>query len=202
MAADRIAASGLAISRPGDLRRRPVDRLVEPGRAVAEAGRGQHADRAGERARLVREDVPEHVGRDDDVELPRVPDELHGRVVDVHVAELDVRELRRRLGDGVPPQPRALRGRWPCRRSSPFFAASPPAGRRPGRCAAPLSGCSIPCRRPPPPSARRAGRARRNRCRRRAPGRCRCRCPGPAISGCSGQASFSASWRNEGRMLA
>ena len=73
----------------GDVGGAAVHRLVHAYLA-AEAGRRQHADGAGEHGGLVAQDVAEHVGGDDDVELPGVADELHGAVVHQHVVELHV----------------------------------------------------------------------------------------------------------------
>ena len=74
---------------PGDVGRRAVARLVERG-AVAERGARKHAERTGEHRGLVGQDVAEHVLGDHDVELARRADELHRRVVDELVDELDV----------------------------------------------------------------------------------------------------------------
>ena len=75
----------------GDVGRRAVDRLEEARLALgAEARRGQHSQRAGQHRRLVAEDVAEEVLGDDHVEVGRARDELHRRVVDQQVVELDV----------------------------------------------------------------------------------------------------------------
>ena len=68
----------------GDVRRRAVDRLVQPEQAVrrpplAERRRRQHAERAGQHARLVRQDVAEQVLGDEDVERRRPRDERASR---------------------------------------------------------------------------------------------------------------------------
>ena len=54
----------------------------------------EHAEGAGELGRLVGEDVAEQVVRQDDVELPGVLDQLHGRVVRQHMLEARRRETR------------------------------------------------------------------------------------------------------------
>ena len=90
IATERKVASGLATPVPGDVGSGAVHRLEDAGAAVAEAGRGEHAERAGEHRGLVAEDVAEHVLGDDHVEAGRVGDELHRGVVDEQVVELDV----------------------------------------------------------------------------------------------------------------
>ena len=62
---------GHALAR--DVRRRAVDGLVEALAVRVERGRRQHPDGAREHRGLVRQDVAEHVARDEHVELPRVP---------------------------------------------------------------------------------------------------------------------------------
>ena len=77
--------------------------------ALAQAGAGQHPERAGDDRRLVAEDVAEHVLGEDHVEVARRGDELHRGRVDERVLELDVREL---LGvhavDDLAPEPARL----------------------------------------------------------------------------------------------
>jgi hypothetical protein len=81
-----------------------VNRLVQP-HLSSERGGGEHPDRARDHRRLVRENVAEEVRRDDHVELLRIPDELHGAVVDQHVGKRDVRELPlAHLRDDLSPQ--------------------------------------------------------------------------------------------------
>ena len=80
----------------GDVRRRAVHGLEQPGRTRrAERCAREHPDRAGQHRRLVAEDVAEHVLGEDHVEVTRRGDQPHRRVVDEQVLELDVRELRR-----------------------------------------------------------------------------------------------------------
>jgi hypothetical protein len=75
----------------GDVGRRAVDGLEHARAAgLAERRAREQADRAGEHRRLVAEDVPEHVLGKDHLEVTRRRDELHRRVVDEHVLELDV----------------------------------------------------------------------------------------------------------------
>ena len=77
-----------------------------PGLAIgAEAGRGQHPERAGEHRRLVAEDVAEEVLGDDHVEVRRPRDELHRGVVDEQVVELDVGVVRGEPADHLTPEP-------------------------------------------------------------------------------------------------
>ena len=56
---------------------------------AAKACRRQHADGAGEHRRLVAQNIAEHIGRDDDIELPGIADQLHGAVVDQDMFQLD-----------------------------------------------------------------------------------------------------------------
>ena len=65
-----------------------MDRLIQAPGAVAQTGRGDHADRAGDHGGLVGDDVAEHVLGNDDVELAGVLDNLHGTVVHEHLAVL------------------------------------------------------------------------------------------------------------------
>mmetsp|Transcript_635 Transcript_635/g.1345 ORF Transcript_635/g.1345 Transcript_635/m.1345 type:complete len:399 (-) Transcript_635:85-1281(-) len=94
---------GLVLS--GDIRRGPVARLehARPG-PVPDRRRRQHAERAHQHGGLVGEDVAEDVARHDNVELLGVADELHGGVVHVHVAQLDLGVLGVLLDHHVPPQ--------------------------------------------------------------------------------------------------
>ena len=93
---------------PGDVGRRAVDRLEDPRPVVAEARRRRQPEPAGHRGGEVGEDVAEHVLGHDDVELLGRARELHGRVVDEHVLDLDVRILGGDLVDDAAPEPRRL----------------------------------------------------------------------------------------------
>ena len=85
-----------------------MDGLVESVRAVAHAGGRDHADRARDLARLVGEDVAKEIFGHDDVELARVTHELHRRVVDIHVAKLDIGVVLRDLCDRLAPETRGV----------------------------------------------------------------------------------------------
>src|SRR5260370_5826503 len=75
----------------------------------AQRGRGQHSQASSEHGRQVREDVAEDVAGDDDVELPGFADQLHGAVVCVHVAKLDIGKFACvQLCDDLPPYKSAL----------------------------------------------------------------------------------------------
>ncbi len=97
---------------PGDVRRRAVDRLVQPVQAVrgparADGRRGQHPQRAGQDGRLVREDVPEEVLGDEHVERGRGAHDLHGAARPrAGASSAHVRILGRDLVDDRPPQAR------------------------------------------------------------------------------------------------
>ena len=80
----------------GDVGCGPVDRLVEPERAVRrpalpERRRGQHPEDPGQHRRLVGEDVAEEVLGDDDVEVGRSADQQHRARVHELMVERDVR---------------------------------------------------------------------------------------------------------------
>jgi glutamine---fructose-6-phosphate transaminase (isomerizing) len=95
-----------------DVRRRAVHRLEQAG-AVSEAGRRQQAERADDGAGLVRQDVPEQVLGEDDVEGRRAP------------ARSSWRTRPRTCGPGSRPgSPRRPRSR-PSRQSVTFRARSP-----------------------------------------------------------------------------
>ena len=79
----------------GDVRRAAVHRLVErlaPAARVgrAERGRGQHAERARQHRRAIRQHVAEQIAGDDDVELLRLAHELHRAIIGVHERQLDI----------------------------------------------------------------------------------------------------------------
>ena len=65
--------------------------LVNAWAVIADAGRRQHAQAARQHGRLVRQDVAEDVARHDRIEGLRVADHLHGRIVDVPVAQRKAR---------------------------------------------------------------------------------------------------------------
>ena len=68
-----------------------IERLAPAGRVGrTERGRGQEAQRSGQHRRFIRQDVAEQVVGDDDVEIARRAQQLHGERVGVHVLELHV----------------------------------------------------------------------------------------------------------------
>ena len=166
MAADRIVASGLATPLPAMSGALPWLGSYRPLLLRVQRGRRQHADRAGEHRRLVRQDVAEHVAGDDDVELLR------------RLAPAASRRCRRTCG--------RVRRRGTARATSVTTSfqnwkvsstlalstlvtlaccACAPPGRRRGRCARSPGACSASCRRPPrrrgsAPSGRGAAAAR------------------------------------------
>ena len=85
----------------GDVGRRAVHRLVQrlalAGLRIdlAERGRGQHAERAGQHRGDVGEHVAEQIVGDDDVELLRPAHELHAAGIGELMLELDVLEFAR-----------------------------------------------------------------------------------------------------------
>ena len=81
-----------------------MDGFVKTTGAVSQRGGGNHADGAGNHGGLVRENVAEHVFRDDYVKLTGILDNLHGAVVYQHVGQLHVRIFRRQLVHDLLPQ--------------------------------------------------------------------------------------------------
>ena len=71
---------------------------------AADGGRGQHAERAGDDAGLVGEDVAEEVLGEHDVEVARDVHDVHRHGVDELMFERDVGIVFRDLGDGGAPE--------------------------------------------------------------------------------------------------
>ena len=136
-AALRIAPIGIGDALAGDVGRRAVDRFVQPARAVAERGRGQQAERAGQHRGLVGQDVAEHVLGDRHVEVARAADQVHRRRVDQHVLELHVGKLvaHRRASRDLAPQARGLEHVGLVDRRELARGARAPAAPRRARCA-------------------------------------------------------------------
>ena len=87
------AGSGVDDILSRDVRGRTVNGLIQAAGTLAQRGGGDHSDGAGDHGSLIRKDVAEHVLGDDDVELSRVLDDLHGAVVHEHLAVLHFRVL-------------------------------------------------------------------------------------------------------------
>ena len=102
---------------PRDVRRGPVDRLVEALLPRVERRGGQHADRPREHRRLVGQDVAEDVAGDDHVELLRVA----SRAASPRCRRTCATARRPGTPPRAPSPSRArgcsCRARWPCRRS-------------------------------------------------------------------------------------
>jgi len=81
-----------------------MDRLVQPKGAVAERRRGQHTQGAGQRCRLVAEDIAEHVIGQDDIERGRAAHEVHGTGVDEDIFQFDIGVSPGDFVHGAPPQ--------------------------------------------------------------------------------------------------
>src|SRR5205085_1294659 len=73
------------------------------GALIADGGRGQHSDGAGEDCSLVGEDISEHVLGKYDVEALGTEDQLHGAVIDQDMIELDVGVIFRHFDHYTPP---------------------------------------------------------------------------------------------------
>src|SRR5215472_1984710 len=102
---DRAEWIGLALA--GDVGCGAVDGLVEVDLA-AERGGGQHAERAGDDAGLVGEDVAEEVFGEHDVEVARYVHEVHRHRVDELVLDGYVGVFGFQFVDGGAPELRAL----------------------------------------------------------------------------------------------
>ena len=71
-----------------DIGRAAMNRLVHADLA-ANTRRRQHADGTREHRRFVAENIAEHIGRHEDVELLRIANQLHGAVIDQDMFQLD-----------------------------------------------------------------------------------------------------------------
>ena len=104
MAADSISDAGLAISRPAISGAEPCCAC-----ATAKSRSGiegsPDAEAAGDFARLIGENVAEHVGGDDDVELARIADQQCRHGVDQALFTHDIRMPRRLLAHAVEEKP-------------------------------------------------------------------------------------------------
>ena len=69
----------------GDVRGAAVAGLVQALIAAIEAGRGQHADGAGEHGGFVAQDVAKHIAGHHHVKALGLLDQLHGCVVHIHM---------------------------------------------------------------------------------------------------------------------
>ena len=93
----------------GDVRSGAACGLIEAEALLVEACGRQHAHGARDHCALVGEDVAEHVGAEQDVELRGVLHNLHGGVVDVKVAELNLRIVLCNLCNHLAPEDGALK---------------------------------------------------------------------------------------------
>ena len=99
---DRRQRVGHALS--GDVGRRAVHGFEQTLAGGVERGRRQHPDRAGQHGCEVGQDVTEHVGGDEDIELLGRAHELHRGIVDIHVRQLDIGIFRCEAVDQFAPQ--------------------------------------------------------------------------------------------------
>ena len=110
MAALETVANRIGQALAGDARCAAVHRLVEAEaaglrHARAEAGRGQQAQRAGDRGRLVRQDVAEQVLGDDHVVVRRLGQDQVGGRIHQRVLDADRWVPRRDLVHHLAPEP-------------------------------------------------------------------------------------------------
>ena len=99
----------VGLARARDVGSAAVARLVQAedaarGLLLAQRGRGEHPEGAGEHGRLVAQDVAEEVLGHDDIERLRAADEVHGGGVYQLVREFDIRIVAGEVGDGLAPQ--------------------------------------------------------------------------------------------------
>ncbi len=85
-----------------------MDGFVQPEPSLCQAGRGQHSYGAGNHAGFIGQDITEHVGGNNHIELFRVPHQLHCGIVHVHMLKGHVGIIPGNLCDHFPPQPRAF----------------------------------------------------------------------------------------------
>ena len=103
MATDAMAPIGLAMPWPAMSGAEPCTGSNRPG-PVADRGRGQEPERAGQHRRLVAQDVAEEVLGEQHVDRGGVGHQAHGRVVDVQVLEPHVGIVERHPGHRLPPE--------------------------------------------------------------------------------------------------
>mmetsp|Transcript_2380 Transcript_2380/g.5147 ORF Transcript_2380/g.5147 Transcript_2380/m.5147 type:complete len:372 (+) Transcript_2380:11-1126(+) len=83
---------------PGNVGRRSVAGFEDTGSGFSNGRRGEHTERSNQHGGFVTKNISENIAGDNGVELFGPSDELHGGVVDVHMAELDVGKV---LGDDI-----------------------------------------------------------------------------------------------------
>ncbi len=81
-----------------------MNRFKDRATAFADIGRRGHAQTTDQASGQIRQDVPEQVHREDDVEVLGLDHHLHRGGVDDHVGELDLRVLLGHLAPGVQEQ--------------------------------------------------------------------------------------------------
>ena len=87
-----------------DVGRRAVDRLVQTLVVCIQRRGRQHADRTGQHRRFIGKNVAEQVTRQNHVELLGCAHQLHGRIVHIHVRQLDIGVVFRDLDNHLAPQ--------------------------------------------------------------------------------------------------
>src|SRR5580700_5340297 len=87
-------AKGVGGALSGDVGGGAVDRLEKGGSPGVDVARGGETESAAELGGEVADDIAEEVVGDDDVELARVANELHGESVYIKVAGVDVGVFR------------------------------------------------------------------------------------------------------------
>ena len=84
-----------------------MDGLIQALLVAIERGAGQHTNRSGTHARLIGQDIAKQIAGDDHVKLAGVAHQLHRAIVDIHMAERDLRIFGMGFNHHIAPQ---LRG--------------------------------------------------------------------------------------------
>src|SRR5579872_205130 len=96
-------ANGTGDSLPGNIRSGAVNRLEHRHQARVDVSGRRAAETALDRGPQIRDDVPEEIGRDDDVESPGIFHHVHHRSVHVHRVGCHIRVFQCDLGKDAPP---------------------------------------------------------------------------------------------------
>ena len=88
----------------GDIRGRAVHGFIQPESAAGQRGRGQHADRAGQHGRQIRQNIAKQIGRDDHIKLFGLAHQLHRGIIDIQMPQFNAGIIRRDAADGLAPE--------------------------------------------------------------------------------------------------
>ena len=168
MAAESIKARhGVGNILTGSLGVRAVDRFKQ-GSMYADRSEGSSPIEPARRLPFIGEDIAEHIGREHDIELPRVLDQLHGSIVHEHVVQFHSGIILYHLFDRLPPKAEVSITLVPLSTRLPFPGAAELVRRLVWQCAGfPPRGK---CRYRKPTCHRRRSLFHRSKCRRSVPG--------------------------------